>query len=499
MNNNQDEEETVVGNPCKPQQRLSKKDKNGKNENNTMVHNIINGDYRATVYLDKFLIDKGTMAQIHKMLVHPATNHMRIMPDCHRGSGCCVGYTSYLTTKIVPKFIGGDIGCGMICYKIDSKYITTNLKTEKNIAKIKINNMSLSYIDSRIRKLIPMGSGRDSVFQEEMLDINTNYLNKIWEAVSSEAYQFAEQYKQKYNHDIYEHIPEYSWEWFLEKCKEVGADYKYDLLSLGTLGGGNHFIELNYSDDYELYVTIHSGSRDIGQKICRYHQNKINDTKYFDRDKYNNIKKKTSRHYQGKQFYQIMEDIRLKLLGERHADYLEKEEAYQYYFDMIFAQHFAQLNRYIMLRNVLNVIQSPRKPIKISSNKMIESIHNYIDFDDFIVRKGAIRASKDKECVIALNMRDGILICTGKGNSEWNYSAAHGAGRVINRQEAYNKLRLNHFKREMKDIYSSSVVLETLDESPMVYKDINLIKKALLTTVNINQQLKPIINMKGLN
>ena len=465
----------------------------------SMVHNIIDGDYRATVFLNKFLIDKGTMAQIHKMLVHPATNHMRVMPDCHRGSGCCVGYTSYLTTKIVPKFIGGDIGCGMICYQIDPKFITTNLDTETNINKIKINYRSLSYIDSRIRTLIPMGSGRDSVFQEDMLDTNKDYVNKIWDTVYQEAYQFATQYKQKYNQDIFEYIPNYSWEWFLEKCNQIKADYKYVLLSLGTLGGGNHFIELNYSDEYQLYVTIHSGSRDIGQKICRYHQDKINDTKYFDRDKFNHIKKKTSRNYQGKQFYQIMEDIKMKLLGERHPDYLEKEEAYEYYFDMIFAQHFAKLNRYIMLRNVLNVIQNNKKPIKINSKCLIESIHNYIDFDDFIVRKGAIRASKDKKCVIALNMRDGILVCSGKGNSEWNFSAAHGAGRVINRQQAYNKLKLGHFKEEMKDIYSSSVVLETLDESPMVYKDVNMIKKALTSTVDIVEQLKPIINLKGLN
>ena len=214
---------------------------------------------------------------------------------------------------------------------------------------------------------------------------------------------------------------------------------------------------------------------------------------------FQNLKKKTSRNFQGKQFYQIMEDIRMKLMGETHPDYLELDEAYHYYFDMIFAQHFARLNRHIMLQKILNIINPKIKLNQFNDNKIIESIHNYIDFNDFIIRKGAIKASKDIKCVIALNMRDGILLCTGKGNPEWNQSAAHGAGRVINRQSAYNKLKMKQFQDEMKGIYSSSIVIETLDESPMVYRDVDIIKEALKATVTIDAQLRPIMNLKGLN
>lgn len=475
--------------PKKDNKKINKHD-----EENGNVSHIKYGDYQAIVYLNKFLIDKGTMAQIHKMLIHPATNHMRIMPDCHRGSGCCVGYTSYLTTKIVPKFIGGDIGCGMITYQIPSKYI--DAKFDVDINQIIINSQSLATLDTKIRQLIPMGSGQDSIFKSDMLKDNIKQLKGIWTPVINNAYQFAQKYKDKYNVDISSYIPDYSLEWLKEKCQQIRSDFDNDMLSLGTLGGGNHFIEFNKSENDELYVTIHSGSRNIGQKICQYHQNKINDTKYFDRDKFNQIKKRTSRSFQGKQFHQIMEDIRMKLMGETHHDYLEKEEAYYYYFDMIFAQQFARLNRQIMLHKILNVI-NPK--IKINKDNIIESIHNYIDFDDFIIRKGAIRASKNSKCVIALNMRDGILICTGKGNPEWNQSAAHGAGRVINRQEAFSKLRMRKFEIEMKNVYSSSVVLETLDESPMVYRNVNIIKSALKSTVTIDEQIPPILNLKGLN
>lgn len=453
---------------------------------------IKNGEHNGIVFLNKFLIDKGTMSQIHKMLVHPATSHMRVMPDCHRGSGCCVGYTSQLTTKIVPKFIGGDIGCGMITYKIPTKYMDINYSDDVN--KITINGQLLSELDVKIRQLIPMGNGNN--FQSDMLDENIKHLEKIWIPVADNAMQFAQKYKEKYNVDISSYIPDYSLEWLKNKCQTFKSNFENDILSLGTLGGGNHFIELNKSETGDIYVTIHSGSRNIGQKICQYHQSKINDTKYYDRDKYNQIKKKTARSFQGKQFHQIMEDVKQKLINETHPDYLETEEAYNYYFDMIFAQHFARLNRYVMLQKILNVINHK---IKINKDNIIESIHNYIDFDDFIIRKGAIKASKDVKCVIALNMRDGILICSGKGNTNWNQSAAHGAGRVINRQEAFSKLQMKKFEAEMKNIYSSSVVVETLDESPMVYRNIEIIKEALEPTIQIIEQIPPIMNLKGLD
>ena len=159
---------------------------------------------------------------------------------------------------------------------------------------------------------------------------------------------------------------------------------------------------------------------------------------------------------------------------------------------MIFAQKYAELNRIIMIRLILNGLNK-----ELDLKKIIQSTHNYIDFNDFILRKGAISAHKDELCIISLNMRDGILLCRGKGNAEWNYSSAHGSGRIVSRQKSFNKFRLKDFQKEMENVYSTSVVYETLDECPMAYKDTELIKSCLDPSVEIIEQLYPILNIKA--
>ena len=470
----------------------------------TMVYNVKEGNHSGIVYLNKYIIDKGTMAQIHKMVIHPATSNMRIMPDCHRGSGCCVGYTSQLTNKIVPKFIGGDIGCGMLMYRIPDKYINLGNQQKLDLSKVKIGGHSLSELDAEIRNGIPMGACHNNVNSEDMIETMKRKLEPIWDELNEEANQFASAHYKKYNDKvIFDYVPDYSWEWFVEKTVQLGSDYKYDLQTLQTLGGGNHFIELNYNNDNEnntmVFITVHSGSRNIGQKICQYHQRKIDDFKFLDREKIKEIEKKLSRQFRGIQLHQALEKTKEQMKQECHTDYLEGIEAYQYYFDMLFGQKFAQLNRRLMLNYILSIIIGKTSfDTHYDEENIIESIHNYIDFNDFIIRKGAIRAHKDEMCLIALNMRDGIMLCSGKGNPDWNYSAAHGAGRVINRQEAYHKLKLQDFEQEMKSVYSTSVRLETLDEAPMVYRDINIMKEALKDTINLNLMLAPLVNLKGL-
>jgi tRNA-splicing ligase RtcB len=478
--------------------------KKDKRDLSTMVYHLKEGNHEGIVYLNKYIIDKGTMAQIHKMVVHPATSNMRVMPDCHRGSGCCVGYTSQLTNKIVPKFIGGDIGCGMLTYRIPVNYINIGYLPEPDLSKVKIGGYSLSELDVAIRQGIPMGACHNNVQSENMNETMKRKLEPIWNELNQEVYQFASSHFQKYgDSSIFNHMPTYSWDWFVEKTVQLGSDYKYDLQTLQTLGGGNHFIELNYGWDTDdqpmVFITVHSGSRNIGQKICQYHQRKIDDNKYLDRDKLKEIEKKLSRQFRGIQLHQATEQTKEQMRKNCHPDYLENDEAYQYYFDMIFGQKFAQLNRRLMLNYILSIIMGKSSFETLYDEEcIIESIHNYIDFTDFIVRKGAIRAHSNEKCIIALNMRDGILLCNGKSNPEWNYSAAHGAGRVINRQEAYNKLKLNDFEKEMKSVYSTSVRMETLDEAPMVYRDVNIMKQALTDTIDINMQLVPLINLKGL-
>lgn len=446
----------------------------------------------AKIFLPKEEIDTETLKQIRKIVTHPGIEHARIMPDCHHGNGCCVGFTSVLQDKIVPNYVGGDIGCGIITYLVGN---LTYGKKEKKLAQI----------EKRIRMVVPMGIEDGCVFTQPI--VTKHDLQLLCAMAQEEAVHFSLAYRKKYGISIGESMPEYSEEWLVKYCQRIGANYQYVLNSLGTLGGGNHFIEINEDSRQRSYITIHSGSRHFGRKVCQYHQNKINKFCKFDIDVFDREMKKRGKIRDRVERKKIEDEVRKEIMNNLHAKYLEGEEAYLYYFDMIFAQKYAQLNRRLMLRSILNVLGLNDHLCEdqctcvgylgFDHDNVIESIHNYIDFKDFILRKGSIAAYSDKRCIIALNMRDGILICRGKGNPDWNYSSAHGSGRAVNRQRASHRLRMKEFVEEMKDVYSTSVVFETLDESPMAYKDTELIKTALGSSVEIIEQLRPVINLKA--
>lgn len=430
------------------------------------------------IFLDKMDVDMETMKQIRHMIKNPCVNDLKIMPDANRGVGCCVGSTFRLADKIVPAFIGADIGCGIITYN-----------TGKDLTKV-----SLKKMNKLILEVIPMGSGKDGVYKQPV--VTDEELLQLYIDARESAELFSKKYAEKYNVDISSYIPEYSDEWFTNKCLSLGTDRKVILITLGSLGMGNHYIECNENERIgETYITIHSGSRTIGEKICQYHQTKISDNNKFDWAEFNDEAKHINRSFgDKKERKKAIDALREKLEAQKHPDYLEGEEMYQYFFDMIFAQKFAQLNRRIMLRRILEAFN-----INFQPDKIIESIHNYIDFNDFIVRKGAISAHKDEMCIVSLNMRDGILLCKGKGNEKWNYSSAHGSGRILTREQAKRKLSMKKFEQEMSDVYSTCVCPATLDEAPMAYKDSEFIKEMLGSTIEIIEQLKPILNVKGLN
>lgn len=438
----------------------------------------------SKIFLDRHMLDKGTMTQIREIIHHPSVHQSRFMPDCHRGKGCCVGFTSQLNERVVPKYIGGDIGCGILTYPIGSLIDTNDLPD----------------IDLKIRHLVPMGTFTTEKSKPLFDNSIISDQDILWVCEQSylEGSLFAKMYKNKYNKKL--NCPIYDKIWFENLCSKCGIDFDYVLRSIGTLGGGNHFIELNRgslpnSEQLQDFVTIHCGSRSLGDKVCMYHQNKISDTYHFDykdfKDKIKNFERKSKVTKERKQY----EDSLIKAFKDaKHTDYLEDEEAYEYFFDMIFCQKLAQLNRRLILRRILAVIQ-----IDYDTEKIIESIHNYIDFNDFVLRKGAISAHNNRLCIVSLNMRDGIMLCTGKGNSDWNYSSAHGSGRLYARNEVAHKVKMHQFQESMKDIFSTSVVPETLDECPMAYKDTEIIKQALNNTVAIMSQLRPILNIKAVN
>lgn len=473
---------------------------------NEYVINIDSKNY-AKVFLDKMNIDKGTMKQIKYMITHPSVERVRIMPDCHRGKSCCIGFTSKLTEKIVPSYVGSDIGCGIITYN-----------TQTNISDLG----NYDEIERIIRSNVPMGTKDNCIHKG--ISVTDNELVDICKQSEDEAYNFAKSYEETFGKNIQDYIPKYSIEWFKTKCQQIDINYDYVLKSLGSLGGGNHYVEVNCEkseigndkntenaentennndndgnrlttdSNAPVFITIHTGSRNFGGKICAYHQMKINETKHFDYDAFKSQMKKVKRKIKdNRKIKMIEDDVRNKITESRHPDFLEDEESYAYLFDMIFAQKYAQLNREIILRNILNGLH-----VEYDKDNLIESIHNYIDFNDMILRKGAIAAHKDKLCIISLNMRDGILLCRGLGNEEWNYSAAHGSGRLLNRQQAQSKIKLKDFQESMKGIYSTSVLYETIDESPFAYKSTELIKNCLEGTVEIVKHLKPIINVKAL-
>lgn len=375
-------------------------------------------------------LDKDTKNLINRLSKSEVFHHIRVMPDCHSSVNCCVGFTSQIIDKVIPSIVGGDIGCGISCYPLNKRLKENQYKK----------------IDLAVKEVVPMG---------DKLHKKTILTDKIMKDIYNLCNQKLEFLKERFPNYPFTDFNENYYGNLISKMKSKTNSATF-MRALGTLGGGNHYVEFNESDDGKAYVTVHSGSRALGQAICNYHQFKIEK-----KDDFLN-------------------------------SYLEKEELIEYLIDMIFAQVFASMNRQLMIENICDLLG-----VDFNRQKLIETIHNYIDFKRLILRKGAIAAEKDELCIISLNMRDGILLCKGKGNQDWNYSSAHGCGRLMSRKDARHSFRMEDFKKEMKDVYSSSVCKETLDESPMAYKDADKIKMYIGDSVKIIRQLKPIINIKG--
>lgn len=326
---------------------------------------------------------------------------IRIMPDCHSGAGCVIGFSAPLKDKVIPNIVGVDIGCTVSGYLIDKK------KSEIDFEKL----------DKVIRENIPSGfSGR------------------------SEVHPLAEELKVE-----------------IERvCTDVlKTDFNSHLLKLGSLGGGNHYIELGDSKE-GVYLFIHSGSRNFGNILAK--------------------------HY-----------MRLATSHENHLIkslcYLEGSEAQDYLRDMRVAQKYAQLNHKIMKEVILD-------KMGWVSKKEIISIHNYIS-DEGMIRKGAVSAEANETLLIPMNMRDGTLLCIGKGNKDYNCTAPHGAGRIMSRSKAKELLNMEDYKESMKGIYTTSVQDSTKDEAPMAYKPMKEIIQAIGETVDLVEIIKPLYNFKS--
>jgi RNA-splicing ligase RtcB len=413
------------------------------------------------------------MAQIIAFINHPAfTNPVAIMPDTHAGKGSVVGFTMPLGDKVIPNVIGVDIGCGMKSMDIGSGL-----------------NIDLVHLNHKIRQQVPFGF---ATHDKPILDMKKDF---PWRLACSEAQKFALAYQDEFGTGIT--LPHYDFDWFTRKCAAIGCDLGRAIKSIGTLGGGNHFIEVGTDQNGQVWITIHTGSRNFGKCICEYWQDKaIKKVKKQTKEDTKNAVKELKATYTGKELYDRIKA--LKNLPDPVPDFgcadelrwLEGEDAQSYLFDMVFAQIYAEVNRHYIASTIRGILDVPFMP-------SIDTVHNFIDFKDFIIRKGAIRSYVGERMIIPFNMRDGILICEGLSNPEWNYSAPHGAGRVLSRGQAKKHIALDTFKEQMKDVYSTSVCAGTLDEAPDAYKDAKFIEEAIAPTAKIIGRIKPILNMKA--
>jgi len=351
---------------------------------------------------------------------------IRIMPDCHAGAGCTIGTTMEIKDKITPNLVGVDIGCGMLTVKL------------------KETEIDLQKLDAVINEFVPNGF---NVHSEKKADFDFNELI----------------------------------------AKNLNIDRAK--LSIGSLGGGNHFIEIGKNSKDELYLVIHSGSRNIGGQVAKYYQDiaitNLTDNTKERKELIEHLKKEGKQNEIGKELKKLKKPIINKDLA-----YLTGTDFDNYMHDMKLMQKYAVLNR----RTMANIIL---KESELNESDSFETIHNYIDFNRMILRKGAVSAEKDEVLLIPINMRDGSIIAKGKGNQDWNYSAPHGAGRLMGRKEAHRKLDFDEFKNQMKEIYSTSVLTETLDEAPNAYKPMDEIIDAIEETAEIIDIIKPIYNFKA--
>lgn len=417
-------------------------------------------------------VEEGVIELVQNILNNEISEGVpiRIMPDTHVGKGIVIGFTMPMKTIVNPNYIGVDIGCSVTTHKLNKRIEADYLPT----------------LDHAIRRSVPMGMNirKAKTFDDWWVEL-------YFEAVNENIAVFQQEWAKRFNEEKAPIIVDK--EYIALLCKKVGISEEIFYYSVGTLGGGNHFIEVGKSaNDSSHYLTIHSGSRNFGLKVCNHHAKKMLAQKGLTQEYFDEFKQITKNTQPTSDIPQKLEELAKRYKVDKKEYMLEGEDMYAYLVDMVIAQTYAQFNHKVMLQAIFKDLGE-----EYHSVDSVYSMHNFIDTTDWIIRKGAIRSYKGEKMVIPFNMRDGILICEGKSNPDWNYSAPHGAGRVLARNQALKTLDIEEFSKEMEGIFSTSVCKSTLDESPMAYKDKDLIIKAIKDTATILDAVKPILNIKA--
>lgn len=376
----------------------------------------------ANVYAS--IVEEEALTQIRELCNQEwlVNSRIAIMPDTHAGEGCTIGTTMTLHGSVAPQLVGVDIGCGMHIVELGN---------------VEIN---LEELDNIIKTYIP--SGRN-IHESPVCKFSAIALLK------------------------------------------ANVNEEYAQRSLGTLGGGNHFIEVDADENNNKYLVIHTGSRHLGVEVCNYYKKIAESIEYHPELIIEQLKNSGQQRLISEALKQYRSTCKAKnyLSGESYENYLH---------DMLIAQRYAILNRQIIASTILS-------RLGLNAVSEWETVHNYIDLDSNILRKGAVSAKAGEKLLIPINMKEGSLICIGKGNKSWNYSAPHGAGRLMSRAQARNTLSVEEFKQSMSNIYSSTVCESTLDEAPMAYKPIEVITNDIKETVEVIARIKPIYNYKATN
>lgn len=410
--------------------------------------------YNVKIFTDN--IEANALEQINTLLSIDvfADKKIRIMPDVHAGAGCVIGFTGDLGDKVIPNIVGVDIGCGMLVLRLGK---LTDIDFHAFNAHILANVPSGMWVREERRGFKPLVGEEMELYREaKRLVMQLRCYREL-----------------KYSDRINK--------------------------AIGSLGGGNHFIELDKNDEGDVYLVIHTGSRNLGKQVADIYQAHAIKHLTAGADELEENIRRTIEEYKAAGLRSELQSVIKRMRKEyvasepslpRDLCYVEGEARENYLHDMRLCQQWATLNRRLIARLLLKFFPG------VVVAEEFESVHNYIS-DENIIRKGAISAAEGQRCIIPLNMRDGSLICTGKGNPDWNCSAPHGAGRVLSRTQAYEKITMEDFEASMAGIYSESVNDFTRDESPMAYKPAGEIIANIGPTVNIDTIIRPIFNFKA--
>lgn len=395
----------------------------------------LKGKYNeAKIFTDT--VDEASVSQVLLLLDQEfaAGSRIRLMPDIHAGAGCTIGTTMTITDKIVPNLVGVDIGCGM------------------ETVKIKEDHIEPQKLDKLIYEKIPSGFN-----------------------VREKTHRYFDEIDLK------------------ELCCYKKINPERAEKSLGTLGGGNHFIEADKDEEGSIYLVVHSGSRHLGLEVANYYQEEgyreLNGASKSETESLISELKAQGREKEIQKMLKRLNALQRTSIPKSLA-FVSGDLFERYIHDMKIVQRYAALNRQAMTDEIL-------KGMKLHEEESFTTVHNYIDTDSMILRKGAVSAEKGEKLLIPINMRDGSLICIGKGNDDWNRSAPHGAGRLMSRSAARESFTVSEYKKQMTGVYTTSVNKDTLDECPMAYKNIDDIIGNIGDTASVERIIKPIYNFKA--